>query len=173
MEFQSVKSIKTLETALEKEKLAWEAYENVAEHSHIPGAVEVAKILAKEEEKHFDIIICLLKDARENHPAKAHDKSSFHPRDILSGAFKNVGLQIKEESVSLKELLKTALAKEKESFLFYSQAAKESVDKDVADIYFYLAGEENKHYVMVDNIIDFTSNPEKWIYKEENMIFNL
>jgi rubrerythrin len=173
MEFQSVKSIKTLETALEREKLAWEAYESIAEHSHTPGVVEVAKILALEEKKHFEIISGLLKDAREKRLVQILKKGSYHPKDILSGAFKNGGLKLKEESDNIKELLKTALAKERESFNFYSKAAKESTDKEVTDIYTYLADEENKHYVMVDNIIDFTSNPEKWIYKEENMIFHL
>jgi rubrerythrin len=173
MEFQSVKSIKALETALEREKLAWEAYENIVEHSHTPGVVEVAKILGKEEKKHFDIISGLLKDARENRLARTHKKSSYHPKDILSGAFKKGGLKVKEESDNIKELLKTALAKEKESFHFYSHAAKESTNKEVTDIYTYLADEENKHYVMVDNILDFTSNPEKWIYNEENLIFHL
>ena len=173
MEFQSAKSIETLETALEKEKLAWEAYEKYAKNSHNSGAVEVAKILAKQEEKHFEIISGLLKDARENHPVKTFKDSSFNPKDILSGALKKDVVNVKEDSESLKELLKTALAKEKESFLFYSKAAKDSTEKEIKDIYLYLAGEENKHYVMVDNIIDFTSGPEKWIYNEENLIFHL
>ena len=70
-----------------------------------------------------------------------------------------------------REALAFALEVEKQSFNHYSQAAEDAENNETAAVYRFLAGEENKHYIMIDNALDFLDDPGRWLYEEENLIF--
>ena len=56
---------------------------------------------------------------------------------------------------------------EKESREFYLQKADEVQDHCQKGIFRKLAEEENKHYFLLDNIIEFVSRPEQWLENAE------
>ena len=171
MEFASPESIKALMIALEKEKVARETYEIISKTTSFPGTSAIADVLAEEEKKHFMIISGLLEDATENRPIRKIEHSSIDPEIILVGKLDQREIRTNLESEDTKKMLQKAREKEEDSFKFYSKTAHEVEDKTAQEIYDYLAGEENKHYIMIDNIIDFISAPGRWLYVEENLIF--
>ena len=75
------------------------------------------------------------------------------------------------ENASAMDMMKKALNIEKESFDLYSGAAKDSEESEIKAIYTYLAAEENKHYVTIQNVISYFEHPDEWLYEEENLIF--
>jgi rubrerythrin len=75
------------------------------------------------------------------------------------------------ETASVMDMLKKALAIEKESFDIYAKAAEEAEEDEIKIVYKFLSGEENKHYVIIDNLISYLDNPGRWLYEEENLVF--
>ena len=65
------------------------------------------------------------------------------------------------------ETYKKAKDIEKQSREFYLQKANEVQDRCQKGIFGKLAEEENKHYFLLDNIIDFVSRPEQWLENAE------
>ncbi|MHB9028515.1 MAG: hypothetical protein ACYC9O_07085, partial [Candidatus Latescibacterota bacterium] len=64
-----------------------------------------------------------------------------------------------------------ALEIEKESFTNYMKSASECSNPEVIAVYRYLAEEENKHYIILDNLLSYLDVPGRWLYYEENMVF--
>ena len=91
--------------------------------------------------------------------------------EAIFSKFKGGKLPSLSEKTTAKEALTFALEIEKQSFNHYSQAAEDAEDNETAAVYRFLAGEENKHYVMIDNTLDFIDDPGRWLYEEENLIF--
>jgi rubrerythrin len=94
------------------------------------------------------------------------------PTDVLSDA-KSIFEQVKQAAdkfsfeASQVETYKKAQDIEKESREFYLQKADEVQDHCQKGIFRKLAEEENKHYFLLDNIIDFVSRPEQWLENAE------
>ncbi len=175
MKFNSEESINVLKYALEKEKAAEDFYTEKAQIVKEPGAREIFKSLAGDEHKHFEMVSELLKQAESGAetsaiilPPSSNPKERF---DKISSKFKSANLPSLSEKTKAGEALTFALEIEKQSFNHYSQAAEDAENNETAAVYRFLAGEENKHYIMIDNAIDFIDDPGRWIYEEENLIF--
>ncbi|HUT64375.1 MAG TPA: hypothetical protein VMZ04_10510, partial [Anaerolineae bacterium] len=91
--------------------------------------------------------------------------------ETIFSKFKGGKLTSLSERTTAKEALTFALEIEKQSFNHYSRAAEDSDNNETAAVYRFLAGEENKHYIIIDNAIDFIDDPGRWLYEEENLIF--
>ena len=178
MKFNSEESINVLTYAVEKEISAEDFYIQKSKDVQEPAAREIFKNLAEDEHKHFEMANELLKEAKSGIDSSAIilPPPSFSPKErvetILS-KFKDEKLPDLSEKTTAREALTFALEIEKQSFNHYSKAADDADNNEIAAIYRFLAGEENKHYIMIDNALDFTDDPGRWIYNEENLIFRL
>jgi len=65
------------------------------------------------------------------------------------------------------ELYKKAQDIEKKSEDFYLNKAKEVEDMSQKGILLKIAGEENNHYLILENIINFISRPDEWLENAE------
>ena len=173
MEFTNSESIRVLEYAHAREKEAVEFYEDCLEKVQNPGTVAILKILIEEEKKHYKILSDMLKEAKEKGDTgniKTLDTGS--PKERLDKAFAHQNVDdFPAETASVIDMLHKALENERESFNLYSKAREDTKESEISAVYNYLANEENKHYVMVGNLISFLDNPDRWIYEEENLIF--
>ena len=140
-----------------------------------PGTREIFKNLAVDEHKHFEIVSELLKQAESDAgtsaiilPPSSSPKERF---DKIFSKYKSANLPSLSEKTTAREALTFALEIEKQSFNNYSQAAEDAENNETAAVYRFLAGEENKHFIMIDNAIDYIDDPERWLYEEENLIF--
>ena len=91
--------------------------------------------------------------------------------EVIFSKFKDGKLPPLSEKATTREALTFALEVERQSFNHYSQAAEDTENNETAAVYRFLASEENKHYIMIDNTLDFIDDPGRWLYEEENLIF--
>ena len=119
-------------------------------------------MLADEERKHYDTV------------AEMHKGSSPEPAEttILSDAadvFKNMRQGTREFNLNVtqKQLYQKAQQIEKNSKDFYLDKANQLTDSRQKEIFKKLADEEEKHYFLLENIIDFISEPETYLENAE------
>lgn len=152
------------EFALEKEKMSQDYYRELSKKAQGKGLKKIFNMLVEEEEKHYQIISEMRDDS----------EVEFVGTNVLSDA-KDVFIKMHETmekfdfDISETELYRKAQQIEKNARDFYLQKANEVVKAEQKDIFLMLAEEENKHYFLLDNIIEFVCRPESWL---ENAEFN-
>jgi rubrerythrin len=150
------------EYAMQMEKEGENFYREVAQHTPNTGIKAILTMLADEEVRHYNAI----EKMKSAEPVQLADST------ILADA-KNVfaGLQASGEEFSSEtnqiRLYKKALDIEAKSKDFYTEKAGEASEKNVKELFLRLAQEEQKHYVLVENIIDFLSGPDTWLENAE------
>ncbi len=120
--------------------------------------------LAEEEVKHYKVL-------QEMKAGDTYKLVETHLLDDAKNVFKeminSVGkLEFDESEL---EAYRKAQEIEKKSQEFYLQKAKEVGSHSQKEIFLNIAKEEEKHYFLLENIIDFVSRPQMWL---ENAEFN-
>jgi rubrerythrin len=147
--------------AMQMEKDGEEYYRQLAQQTNNKGMKNILTLLADEEVKHYNAI-----EQIKTQQAQIADSK------ILSDA-KNVFVQLKESGDSFDfnknqtELYEKARDIEKKNRDFYTEKANEVTEGYQKELFLKLAIEEQKHYVLLDNIIDFISRPEQWLENAE------
>lgn len=152
------------ELAMEKEQISKENYLKLAEKTCHIGLKNICNMLAKEEDKHYKIVEQMSRQIVPQivqTPVIKNFKAIFEKmRD--SGEHFNI-------DISELELYQKARSIEKQAKEFYQQQAHEVEDQSQKEIFNKLAIEEQKHYILVDNICDFLLQPKYYL---ENAEFN-
>ena len=149
------------EYAMQMEKDGEDYYRQLAQQAGNDGMRTILTMLADEEVKHYNAIEKI-----------KTQQTQIADSEILKDA-KNVFVQIKESGENFdfetdqEELYKKAREIEKKSQDFYTEKANEVTEKYQKELFLKLAVEEQKHYVLLDNIIDFISRPEQWLENAE------
>ncbi|MDH4240533.1 MAG: ferritin family protein [Phycisphaerae bacterium] len=149
------------EYAMQMEKNGEDYYRQLARQTSNKGLQTILTTLADEEVKHYNVIERM--QIKEPHMTET---------TILTDA-KNIFVQIKESGESFDfdieqtKLYKKAQDIEKQSRDFYTGKADEVTEEYQKEIFLILADEENKHYLLLDNIIEFVSRPEQWLENAE------
>ena len=149
------------EYAMQMEKDGEDYYRQLAQKAGNKGMKTILTMLADEEVKHYNTLEKI-----------QTQKTQIAESEILTDA-KNVFVQIKESGDSFNfdinevELYKKALDIEKKSRDFYTEKANELTEEYQKELFLNLADEEQKHYVLMDNIIEFVSQPEQWLENAE------
>jgi rubrerythrin len=147
--------------AMQMEKDGEEYYRQLAQQAGNKGMRTILTLLADEEVKHYNAI-----EKIKTQQAQIADS------EILIDA-KNIFVQIKESgesfdfNINQEELYKKARDIEKKNRDFYTEKANEVTENYQKELFLKLAVEEQKHYVLLDNIIDFISRPEQWLENAE------
>ncbi|MHC4726787.1 MAG: ferritin family protein [Planctomycetota bacterium] len=147
--------------AMQMEKDGEEYYRQLAQQASNKGMKTILTLLADEEVKHYNVIEKIKTQQAE-----------IAESEILTDA-KNIFVQIKESgesfdfNINQEELYKKARDIEKKNRDFYVEKANEVTENYQKELFLKLAIEEQKHYVLLDNIIDFISRPEQWLENAE------
>ena len=150
------------EFAMEKEQLAEQYYRKLADKAPHKGLVSILTMLADEEHGHFEVVSKM----KQNIPSEVADT-------ILLTNAKTIFAKIRQSREKFRfgpgpiDLYKKAQDIEKDSRSFYRQKAKESENPSHKAIFNTLAEEENKHYFLLENIIEFVSRPKTWLENAE------
>lgn len=148
--------------AMEKEQLAEQYYRKLAESAPHKGLVSIFTMLADEELTHYDVVLKM----KQGVPAKVADT-------ILLTNAKTIFAKIRQSREKFKfgdtqiDLYKKARDIEQDSRAYYRQKAGETQEPRQKAIFNTLAEEENKHYFLLDNIIEFVSRPKTWLENAE------
>ena len=151
-----------LEFALEKERLSREYYQQLAAKAGNAGLHNILEMLAEEESIHCHMIESM----------RSHIPANLTETDVL-GEAKDIFNSIKESidqfdfTVSEPELYRDARDKEQKSMEFYLQKAQEVDNKTHKEIFLKLAEEEQKHFIVIDNICEFVESPECYLENAE------
>ena len=149
------------EYAMQMEKDGEDYYRQLAQQTNNDGMRNILTMLADEEVKHYQAI-----------EKMKTQQTQIVESEILTDA-KNVFAQIKESgeildfNISQAELYTKARDIEKKSRDFYTEKANEVTERYQKELFLKLAVEEQKHYVLLDNIIEFISRPEQWLENAE------
>jgi len=150
------------EYAMQMEKDGENFYREVAQQSPNRGIKTILTMLADEEVRHYNAI----------EKMKSAEPVQLAEGSVLTDA-KNVFAQLKESGEKFTSetnqigLYEKALDIEKKSQDFYTEKAGEVSDPNAKELFLRLAQEEQKHYVLVENIIDFLSRPDTWLENAE------
>lgn len=151
-----------LEFALEKEKISEESYRDLAMRAENPGLKKIFIMLADEEAGHGRIIEEIIQDVS---PALVQTQVLVKATNI----FEEIQSSVEEFDFATDELEVYHLARDLEakSRDFYIAKSEEVEDLLEKEIFARLAGEEEKHYILLDNICDFVSEPECYLEDAE------
>jgi rubrerythrin len=136
-------------------------YRQMAHRTANKGLRTILTMLADEEVKHQQIV----ESMRQTVP-------SLGDSQVLTRA-KNIFAEMKEadevqpDESSQVELYQQAQALEEKSRDFYAEKAKAVDDNEQADLLEALSVEEDKHYRLLGNLVDFVSRPQRWLEDAE------
>ena len=175
MKCNCMTSIDALRYAAENELTTSDFYTERIRTLKITEASEIFKGLAIEEQHHFKTIVNLLRQAETYDEAVSISfPHTIKPKEWIEeifNKFKNGKLPLLPDKANAREALLFALEIEKRSFDLYSRATENAEDNGTKAVYRFLAGEENKHYYMINYAIDFIDDPERCLYKQGNLLF--
>jgi rubrerythrin len=152
------------EYALEKEKHAQEYYKDLAEKCNNEGLKYILNMLAEEEGRHVVIIQKMQGEHPEMPPEStllANAKKTFEKMKSSKEAF--------DFNIAQVELYKKAQEIEKAAKDHYIGKMNELKDEIQKKIFQKLADQEQRHYNLLGNIIEFITKPQSWL---ENAEFN-
>lgn len=150
------------DSAMQLEKDGEAYYREIAEKCNNEGLSKILNMLADDEVKHYNIFKSM----------KESEDYAFTDTEILSEA-KNVFAYMKQSmedfdpNISQVEMYEKAQELEKKSEDFYMEKSEEVKDEKQKDILFKIAREERKHYLLLENIIEFVRKPDVWIENAE------
>ncbi len=153
------------EYAMKMEEDGREFYLKHAEQTNVPELKRVLVELAEDELKHYNIF----KAIRDGHTAEYGEAE----KTTILATVKNVFESFKAEGkgfsfkADAKNLWEQAQEIEKKSEDFYRQKAGEVDNETQMLILNRIADEEHKHWVTLENVIQFLDRPKQWLEDAE------
>jgi rubrerythrin len=154
------------EFAMQMEKDGESYYRDLARESNTRGLQKIFVMLADEEVKHFKVI----QSMQLKQPATRLAESTIldNTKNIFQ-EMKDLKQPLHIDSNVETEKYRFARDIEEKSRDFYQKSADETDIESQREIFLKLAGEEEKHLRIMENIVDFVSRPEpgQWLENAE------
>jgi rubrerythrin len=150
------------EFAIEREKQAEQIYRQLAKDADDPGTKHIFEMLAGEEVHHVEVIKQLESESSEQVRHVDVISNAQQILDKMKASAKNFKFDVKQV-----EIYKKARDIEEKSEAFYKQKRDELKKQEQKEVFGKLATEEHKHYLLLDNIIQFVLQPERWLENAE------
>lgn len=134
-------------------------YEKLAKGTNIAGLQTIFSRLAADEQKHYEIFLALKGQTQA---------TAMEDTTVLEQA-KNVFEQLLAQKQTLGpvqgdlEAYRYAMQVEADSFRLYEEAAQKEKNADVKNLLLRIAGEEHKHFSIVQNIHEFVNAPNQYL----------
>lgn len=157
-----------IQTARKMEMDGIEFYGKAAENAGNPDAERFFQSLQSDEERHLDIVEKIGRGMGvdiDNMPT---------PEQGIRTVFSEVDPSVaadQEATAEEKEAVEIALGMEKDSYDLYDEAAENAEDEDQRALFERLAKEENQHYVMLENTLEYLQENSNWtLWKESGLL---
>jgi rubrerythrin len=134
-------------------------YEKLASQTSLPGLRTIFTRLAEDEQKHYEIF----RELKTSGSAPAMQDTT-----IIADA-KNIFAELPKEEKTLKGLeedlaaYQHAMKIEADSFRFYENAAGKEKNPETKNLLLKIAGEEHKHFNVMENIYQFINAPSQYL----------
>jgi rubrerythrin len=153
-----------IDISLKMETDAVKFYTEAAERtSHVVGKRMFLSI-AEDEKRHIDMLNALIKGMEITH-------RDINPMDKIRTVFEELKDRMVERvqaTTTETEALETAMKMEKEGLEFYRKNAAEAPDPRSRELFEKLIKEEEKHYEIFSNTLDFLTDTGNWFMWEEH-----
>ena len=153
------------EYAMKMETDGRQYYLDQAAKTKIPALKKVLEELADDELKHYNIFKML----RDGHSAEYKEAQKTHILATVKNVFENLR-DSKSKQVFTGESIeywRKAQEIEKEAEAFYRQKAAEVQLSEQKHILNKIADEEHKHWVTMQNVVQFLNRPKEWLEDAE------
>ena len=149
------------EYAMEFEKDSENYYRDLLKITQDQGLKKILSMLAEEEVKHYNH----LKKLAENADTELPDTQILiNSVNIFTEIRKSKKYDLKGTQVDLYRKAKEFELKSKN---YYLAKKEETNDQKLKAILQNLANQEDRHYILLDNIIQFVTRPEQWLEDAE------
>jgi rubrerythrin len=157
-----------LERARKLEIDGAEFYEKLAGKCSMEAGRQLFTSFAADERRHLKVV----SDVAKGLGADIDDMPM--PRDGIRTLFTELGPQIEGATPAAaeeKDAIEIALGMEKKSYDLYDQASRDADDEATGKLMARLAQEENQHYEMLENTLEYLNGTEEWfLWREQGMI---
>ena len=126
------------------------------------NAAYIIQRLAEEEHKHYEII----KDFRGGADAPAQSEFVATVKNLFQ-QMKDGGETFAKADARTVDILQKALAIEDRAGKYYGAELEKGPDERTAGILTFLKKEEDRHYGIIANMIDFFEKPQTWVEQAE------
>jgi rubrerythrin len=133
-------------------------YEQLAEKSTNPGLRTIFSRLAADEQKHYEIFQALQSET----PPHMQDTTVLEDARNIFGELLSGKSSVPSFEGDLEGYL-YAMKLEADSVDLYEEAAGKEQDASVKDILMRIAGEEQKHFNILENIYNFVNAPNEYL----------
>jgi rubrerythrin len=130
-----------------------------------PELKQILLQLADDELKHFNIF----KAMRDHGKAEYKEAQKTMILKTVKNVFETMRKQKKEFTFAAEatQIWKEAREVEKKSEAFYREKAKEMTDDNLKHVWQHIADEEHRHWVTIENVIQFLDRPKNWLEDAE------
>jgi rubrerythrin len=138
------------------------------EHANKATSPELKRILlelADDEQKHYNIFKAL----RDGHVAEYKEAEKSTILTTVKNVFESLRTDQRDFAFppDVKQIWEEAREVEKKTETFYREKAKEVGKPEQARILVKIADEEHRHWVTMQNIIQFLDRPKHWLENAE------
>jgi rubrerythrin len=155
---------KALDKARKMELDGIDFYTKAAETCTVPSGRRMFESFAGDERRHLKIICEVAKGLGVDMSKQPM------PRDEIRTLFTTLPAQFSEDaqaSADEEQAIRVAMGMETESFKLYSTQAKKAADDATRKLFERLAREENQHYEMLENTLEYLTDNQKWFLSKE------
>lgn len=151
-----------IDYALQMEKDGEAYYREMAAEANDAGIKKVFELLADAEAEHYKAFMQM----KENQPVTKSDDKHIAKIKTLFTEMKEKGGQdvLNQEQVAAYIKARDVERKSQET---YKQKAEELTDPEQKNLCLKIAEEEGKHYIILDNLIEFLQRPATWVEDAE------
>ncbi len=145
-----------------------EYYTQLAKNCSSEAAAKMFHSFAGDEKRHLKVVNDLAEGA-------GVDTGELPmPRDEIRTMFSDAAETMAETAEATddeKEAVSKAMEMETKSFKLYSQSAEDAEDEQTQELFELLARQENQHYEMLENTLEYMNSNEEWfLWKEWALI---
>jgi rubrerythrin len=167
---------KAIKMAIEMEQKGYDLYMKAAEKtSNRLGKTTLEAIAAKELD-HIKAIEEFKRKMAGEVPNLDKAIGSINPKkkiDYIRPIMENLRSELGKQSggdADLEKAYKVAMGLEQESFNLYKKLASSSRDPQAKKFFEFLMGEENTHYELLQDTLQYLNNPDEWFKQQERWI---
>lgn len=166
-----------LKLAVELEKKGYDFYAQSAAKTKVPLLSATFDGLASRELVHIKAIKKIAEKLNvEKEPKGDWLRGIFVPvqkKDLLKPIIEKLKENIEkkvETGKDITEIYETAKGFEKDSVALYERLSSEALELDLRNFFAALAIEENEHFVILDETLQYLNNPGEWFKEQERWI---
>ena len=141
-----------------------EFYAALAGKCSVESGKRMFESFAEDEKRHLKVI----KDMAEGLGATMEGQAM--PRDSIRTIFAEAKERVDDyvqTNPDEQEAVRVAMAMETDSYKLYKAAAQDASDEGARDLFERLSREENQHYEMLENTLEYLSSNARWFLTGE------